>query len=123
MHAFWGHEPQTDIALLEHGFHIVYCDVADLYGSDKAVQRWNSFYKRMVKAGFNKKVALEGMSRGGLIVYNWAAQNPEKVACIYADAPVMDFKSWPMGQGNLPVPPWIRNNFSMLTVLKTKLKR
>ena len=39
-------------------------------GSDKAVQRWNSFYKRMVKAGFNKKVALEGMSRGGLIVYN-----------------------------------------------------
>lgn len=32
----------------------------------------------MVKAGFNKKVALEGMSRGGLIVYNWAAQNPEK---------------------------------------------
>ena len=96
---FWGHEPQTDIALLEHGFHIVYCDVADLYGSDKAVQRWNSFYKRMVKAGFNKKVALEGMSRGGLIVYNWAAQNPEKVACIYADAPVMDFKSWPMGQG------------------------
>lgn len=21
------------------------------------------------------------------------------MACIYADAPVMDFKSWPMGQG------------------------
>ena len=96
---FWGHEPQTDIALLEHGFHIVYCDVADLYGSDQAVTRWNSFYKRMVKAGFNKKVVLEGMSRGGLIVYNWAAKNPEKVACIYADAPVMDFKSWPMGKG------------------------
>lgn len=96
---FWGHEPQTDIDMLEHGFHIVYCDVADLYGSDKAVKRWNSFYKRMVKAGFNRKVVLEGMSRGGLIVYNWAAQNPEKVACIYADAPVMDFKSWPMGKG------------------------
>lgn len=96
---FWGHEPQTDIALLENGFHVVYCDVADLYGSDKAVKRWNSFYKRMVKAGFNRKVALEGMSRGGLIVYNWAAKNPEKVACIYADAPVMDFKSWPMGKG------------------------
>lgn len=96
---FWGHEPQTDIALLENGFHVVYCDVADLYGSDQAVARWNSFYKRMVKAGFNKKVVLEGMSRGGLIVYNWAAQNPEKIACIYADAPVMDFKSWPMGKG------------------------
>lgn len=97
---FWGHEPQTDIALLEHGFHIVYCDAADLYGSDQAVERWNSLYERMVKAGFHKKVVLEGMSRGGLIVYNWAAQNPDKVACIYADAPVMDFKSWPMGKGS-----------------------
>ena len=96
---FWGHEPQTDIAMLENGFHLVYCDVADLYGADKAVARWNSFYKRMMKAGFSKKAVLEGMSRGGLIVYNWAAKNPEKVACIYADAPVMDFKSWPMGKG------------------------
>lgn len=96
---FWNHEPQTDIDMLENGFHIAYCDVAGLYGSPKAVARWNSFYKRMHKAGFHKQVALEGMSRGGLIVYNWAAQNPEKVACIYADAPVMDIKSWPMGKG------------------------
>ena len=96
---FWGHEPQTDIALLEHGFHIVYCDVADMYGSDKAIGRWDKLYKQMIKAGFHKKVVLEGMSRGGLIVYNWAARNTEKVACIYADAPVMDFKSWPMGKG------------------------
>lgn len=50
-------------------------------------------------AGLAKRVALEGMSRGGLIVYNWAAANPSKVACIYADAPVMDIKSWPMGEG------------------------
>lgn len=96
---FWGHEPQTDIDLLEQGFYITYCDVADLYGSNKAVERWNRFYKKMVKAGLNKKVVLEGMSRGGLIVYNWAAKNSHKVACIYADAPVMDFKSWPMGKG------------------------
>ncbi|MEG1562380.1 MAG: GDSL-type esterase/lipase family protein [Bacteroides sp.] len=96
---FWGHEPQTDIDLLEQGFHIAYCDVADLYGAPQAVARWDSFYQRMRKAGFSPKVVLEGMSRGGLIVYTWAAKNPEKVACIYADAPVMDFKSWPMGKG------------------------
>ena len=35
------------------------------------------------------------MSRGGLIIYNWGIANPEKVAVIYGDAPVMDFKSWP----------------------------
>ncbi|SCD19377.1 GDSL-like Lipase/Acylhydrolase family [Proteiniphilum saccharofermentans] len=96
---FWNHEPQTDIDLLEQGFYITYCDVTDMYGSDKAVRRWDRFYKKMVKAGFNKKVVLEGMSRGGLIVYNWAAKNADKVACIYADAPVMDIKSWPMGKG------------------------
>jgi lysophospholipase L1-like esterase len=40
------------------------------------------------------------MSRGGLIVYNWAEKNSEKVACVYADAPVLDGKSWPGGLGN-----------------------
>ena len=96
---FWGHEPQTDIDLLEKGFHIVYCDVADLYGSDKATERWDRFYRYLRKHGFHRKAVLEGMSRGGLIVYNWAAKNPDKVACIYADAPVMDITSWPMGKG------------------------
>lgn len=100
---FWGHEPQTDIALLELGYHITYCDVADLYGSQQAIERWNKFYDLLTSLGkLNKKVVLEGMSRGGLIVYNWAAQNSKKVACIYADAPVMDIKSWPMGSKGSP---------------------
>ncbi len=103
---FWGHEPQTDIALLERGFHLVYCDVADFNGSNEGVERWNKFYSFMRKGGLSSKVVLEGMSRGGLIIYRWAAVNPEKVACIYADAPVLDLKSWPggkgKGQGSLP---------------------
>lgn len=97
---FWGHEPQTDIALLERGFHIAYCDVADLYGSPEATARWDRFYRYMTRRGMSRKVVLEGMSRGGLIVYNWAARHPKRVACIYADAPVMDLKSWPMGCGH-----------------------
>lgn len=95
---FWGHEPQTDIALLEKGFHVVYIDVADLFGNQEAVQLWNDFYTYCRdNYALNEKVVLEGMSRGGLIVYNWAAQNTDKVACIYADAPVCDIKSWPGG--------------------------
>lgn len=95
---FWGHEPQTDLVLLEKGFHVVYVDVADLYGNKEAVKRWNNFYKYLVNEyDLNKKVVLEGMSRGGLIVYNWASKNTKKVACIYADAPVCDIKSWPGG--------------------------
>jgi len=95
---FWGHEPQADIALLERGYHLVYIDVAGLFGSNKAVKIWNGFYHYVVnKYNLNRKVVLEGMSRGGLIVYNWAAQNTNKVFCIYVDAPVCDIKSWPGG--------------------------
>jgi pimeloyl-ACP methyl ester carboxylesterase len=97
---FFGHEPQVDLALLARGYHLVYCDVAGLFGSPRAVAHWNRFYTTLTRDhGLAKKAALEGMSRGGLIVYNWAAANPEKVACIYADAPVCDFKSWPGGKG------------------------
>ena len=42
---------------------------------------------------------MEGVSRGGLFVYNWAATHPDRVACIYCDTPVLDFKSWPGGRG------------------------
>ena len=97
---FWGHEPQTDVALLENGFHIVYTEVGGLFGSPEAVAQWDAFYQFLSKQhGFGDKPALEGMSRGGLIIYNWAIANPEKVACIYADAPVLDISSWPGGKG------------------------
>jgi len=100
---FWGHEPQTDLALLARGFHVVYMDVANLFGSPKAVAHWDAFYTFLTgEHGFAPKAVLEGMSRGGLIIFNWAAANPDKVACIYADAPVCDFKSWPAGRGASP---------------------
>ena len=96
---FWGHEPQTEIALLERGFHLVYCDVAELFGNDEAVGIWNRFYRMLVGAGLSEKVTLEGFSRGGVYMYRWAVANPTRVACIYADAPVLDLKSWPGGKG------------------------
>ena len=97
---FWGHEPQTDIALLKKGWHVAYCEIGGLFGNSEAVERWNSFHKYLTKThGFNNKASLEGMSRGGLIIYNWASVNPSKVASIYGDAPVCDIKSWPGGKG------------------------
>ncbi|MEP3837114.1 MAG: prolyl oligopeptidase family serine peptidase [Algibacter sp.] len=98
---FWGTEPQVDKALLDKGFHLVYVDVANLFGNQEAVDLWDDFYAFCTSEfGLNKKVVLEGMSRGGLIVYNWASQNTDKVFCIYADAPVCDIKSWPGGLFN-----------------------
>ncbi len=97
---FWAHRPEVDVALLGKGFHLVYIDAPELIGSPAAVEVWNKFYAYLTTIHhLNPKPALEGMSRGGLYIYNWAAANPDKVACIYADAPVCDFKSWPGGKG------------------------
>ena len=97
---FFGHKPAPDIALLERGFHVVYMQVPNLLGCPRAVAYWNAFYEELTeKYGFAKQTALVGLSRGGLYCYNWAGANPDKVACIYADAAVCDFKSWPGGKG------------------------
>ena len=97
---FFGHRPQPDIELLKRGFHLVYTRVPDQLGSPIAVEHWNKVYEELTtKHNFAGKVALVGLSRGGLYCYNWAAANPDKIACIYADAPVCDLKSWPGGKG------------------------
>ena len=94
---FWGHRPEVDLALLDKGFHLVYMDVVEMLGNKEAVEHWNHFYDLLTsRYGLAPKVALEGMSRGGLYVYSWAAANPAKVAAIYADAPVCDITTWPM---------------------------
>lgn len=96
---FFGHKPAPDIALLKDGFHIVYLRVPNLLGSPVAVEHWNQLYRELVfKHGFSNKAALVGLSRGGLYCYNWACANPGSVTCIYGDAPVCDFKSWPGGK-------------------------
>jgi pimeloyl-ACP methyl ester carboxylesterase len=97
---FFGHEPQADLALLDKGFHAVYIDVQDMYGSPRAIGHMDAFYNELTERhGQSKKTVLEGFSRGGLFALNWAAAHPDRVACIYADAPVCDFKSWPGGKG------------------------
>ena len=97
---FFGHKPAPDIALLGRGFHIVYLEVPDLLGSPPAVSFWDQCYTELTtRYGLSLRPALVGLSRGGLYCYNWAIANPGKVSCIYADAPVCDFKSWPGGKG------------------------
>jgi pimeloyl-ACP methyl ester carboxylesterase len=92
--------PATELALLRKGFHIVYMQYTDMFGSPDVVKKWDTLYAFLTrKYGFAEKPALIGLSRGGLYCYNWAIANPDKVACIYGDAPVCDMKSWPGGKG------------------------
>lgn len=94
--AFFGAFPSVDKALLAKGFHVAYYDLTHLYGSPGGVEAGTAFYRYMKDYyGLSPKVTLEGFSRGGLWVFNWAAKNTDKVACIYVDAPVCNVFSWP----------------------------
>ncbi|MGE9295501.1 MAG: alpha/beta fold hydrolase [Puniceicoccales bacterium] len=97
---FLGAFTGADVALLGKGFHIVHLEIFNQYGSPKAVAAGKGVYEFVVRQlGFSEKACLLGMSRGGLLAYNWAAQNPDKVALIFGDNPVCDIKSWPGGFG------------------------
>ena len=96
---FWGHEPQTDLALLRLGYHVAYLDSAPLLGGPECVELWQKFYLFVTnEMEFAKRAVLEGMSRGGLYVMNWAIAYPNQVQAIYIDNPVLDFRTWPGGE-------------------------
>lgn len=93
--------PEMDSILLAEGFYVTYLNTDELLGSAECVETWKEYYNYLTENyGLNSKVALEGVSRGGLYVYNFAAKYPEVVSCIYGEGPVLDFKSWPGGFGH-----------------------
>jgi pimeloyl-ACP methyl ester carboxylesterase len=91
--------PQVDLALLARGWHLAYLQMGDPWGSPDSLRHWDVFYRVLTEEeGLSPRPALEGLSRGGLYIYNWARDNTDKVCCLYADAPVCDFKSAPGGR-------------------------
>jgi pimeloyl-ACP methyl ester carboxylesterase len=77
--------------LLERGFHHVHINICGTYASPDGIKILNKMYELTQSLGFAKQVALIGLSLGGLYSYRWASENSEKVAVIYADAPVCNF--------------------------------
>jgi pimeloyl-ACP methyl ester carboxylesterase len=78
---YFGHETQTEVELLKHGFHICF-----IFSDPDAL--WDAWYSLLTEHyGLSKKPAFIGMSRGGSNAYRWGTANPDKVSCIYADNP------------------------------------
>lgn len=89
-----------DSILLSEGFYVTYINTNEFNGSPEGVAIWDEYFRYLTeKSGLGNRAALEGISRGGLYVYNFAKRYPRRVSCIYAEAPVCDFKSWPGGFG------------------------
>jgi len=88
---------EVDLELVKGGFHIAHVDVVAMLGSDESLVIMDRFYDLVRERwGLAAKPALEAVSRGGLHAYRYAATRPDRVACIYADTPVLDLGSWPL---------------------------
>jgi len=96
---FFGAFAEADVALVKEGWHLVALSAPDLFGSPKAVAKWEKLYAVLTKEhGLHPKPGLIGLSRGGLYCMNWAAAHPEQTLAVYLDNAVCDFKSWPGGK-------------------------
>ena len=80
---------------LEKGIAIAGVDVGESYGNPEGRKVFNQLHSELVGRGFDKKACLLGRSRGGLMLYCWAAENPEKVRCISGIYPVCNLESYP----------------------------
>lgn len=84
------------LELLERGFYHVHVKIHGTWASPEGMKVLNDFYNFLVNGkGFAKKVALMGLSMGGLYSYRFATEFPERVAVIYGDAPVCDLELYP----------------------------
>jgi len=82
---------------LDAGIAIAGIDIGESYGSPAGIATYNAFYEHLTASNemFAPKACLLARSRGGLMLYNWAVENPEKVACIAGIYPVCDLRSYP----------------------------
>ena len=81
---------------LDAGIAIAGIDVGESYGSPAGRQRYSALYAELTqKRGLASRACLLARSRGGLMLYNWAAEHPESVACLAGIYPVCKLLSYP----------------------------
>ena len=81
---------------LDAGVAIAGVDVGESFGSPAGRATYNALHERLTsKENFDARACLMARSRGGLMLYCWAAENPEKVKCIVGIYPVCNIASYP----------------------------
>ena len=82
--------------LLENGFAVGGVDAGESYGSPDGRRVFSEFHRVVVNEhGLSPQACLLPQSRGGLMLYAWAAENPGAVRCIGGIYPVGDLRSYP----------------------------
>jgi pimeloyl-ACP methyl ester carboxylesterase len=81
---------------LAAGMAIAGIDVGESFGNPRGREIFTALHQELAgKRGFAPKPCLLARSRGGLMLYNWAAEHPSSVSCIAGIYPVVDLASYP----------------------------
>jgi len=82
--------------LLGAGFAVCGVEVGESFGSPKGRAVYTKLYQHVTKTyGLSEKACLLPQSRGGLMLYNWAAEHPDRAQCIGGIYTVCDLTSYP----------------------------
>lgn len=92
--------PETETMLLERGHYLGFIENDNRWGTDADLERKADFIKFVSeKYNISGGCVPVGMSCGGIFAVKLAARYPELIACVYADAPVVNYMSCPCGFG------------------------
>ena len=81
---------------LANGIAIAGIDVGESYGNQDGRKVFSELYEYLTRQrNFAKKPCLLARSRGGLMLYNWAVENPGKVGGVAGIYPVCNLESYP----------------------------
>lgn len=88
--------PETEIDLLKKGFHVAWVQNKSRFATVEDCDIKAMFADFLhSEYGLRDKCVPIGMSCGGAHAMNFAGLYPEKIACMYIDAPVLNFLSFP----------------------------
>jgi hypothetical protein len=81
---------------LVNGIGMAGVDVGESYGSPQGRAAYTALWETVrTRYRMASRPCLLPQSRGGLMLYNWAAENPTRVACIAGIYTVCDLRSYP----------------------------
>lgn len=81
---------------VEAGLSVAGIDVGESHGNPEGRRIFGFLFGYLTEGlGYSHRPALLSRSRGGLMLYNWAAENPTLVSCVAGIYPVCSLDSYP----------------------------
>lgn len=93
---YWGAFPDVEIQLLRNGYHLAFLKNSSRLAPKEDCDRKAAFIKFLAaKYNLSEKCIPIGMSCGGAHAVRFAGYYPELIACMYIDAPVLNYCDFP----------------------------